>query len=78
VQTWLGPVVLLSQAKIDNAGGEPLRRQKDQVAKLGKKIADAEGEAAKKGVQVKAAAKQLEKLKKDVAKAGKMNKDYCT
>ena len=58
------------QAKIDNAGGEPLRRQKDLVTKLGKKIADAEGEAAKKGVQIKAAAKQLDKLNKDVSKAG--------
>jgi hypothetical protein len=59
-----------TQTKIDNVGGEPLRRARDAVTKLGKKIADTQASAAKKGAQLKAGGKQLEKLKKDAAKAG--------
>jgi hypothetical protein len=58
------------QAKIDNAGGEPLRRAKERVAKLTAKIAESEAGAAKMRAQSKAAAKQLEKLRKDAVKQG--------
>lgn len=40
------------------------------MAKLGKKIADTQASAAKKGAQLKAGGKQLDKLRKDAAKAG--------
>ncbi|GBF90732.1 structural maintenance protein of chromosomes [Raphidocelis subcapitata] len=56
------------QAKIDGAGGEPLRRARDRVAKLSSKIAECEAAAAKMRAQSKAAGKQLEKLRKDSVK----------
>ena len=60
-----------SQAKIDNAGGETLRRAKERVAKLGARIAEAEAAAAKMRAQAKAAGKQLDKLRKDAGKTGR-------
>eukprot|EP00775_Hariotina_reticulata_P001241 gene1241-1581_t len=57
------------QDKVDNAGGEPLRRQKERVVQYQTKQAEAEAAATKKAVQQKAAGKQLDKLKKDLAKS---------
>ncbi|WIA08081.1 hypothetical protein OEZ85_007544 [Tetradesmus obliquus] len=57
------------QDKIDNAGGEPLRKQKERVASLQSKQQEASGAATKKAVQLKAAGKQLDKLKKDLSKS---------
>lgn len=54
---------------IQEAGGEPMKRQRALVAKLQEEIAAAEAEATKKEVQSAAAAKQAEKLAKEVAKA---------
>jgi structural maintenance of chromosome 4 len=58
------------QAKIEQAGGEPLRKARASVGTLTKKIADAEGEGAAKTAQAKAAAKQLVRLQKEGGKAG--------
>ncbi|KAF8072407.1 SMC4 [Scenedesmus sp. PABB004] len=63
------------QDKIDNAGGEPLRRLREKVASLQAKRAEAAAGATKKAVQLKAASKQLDKLRKDIAKsAGEVEK----
>jgi myosin heavy subunit len=59
-----------AQAKIDNAGGEPLRRARERAAKLTAKIAETEAASAKMRANAKAAAKQLEKLRKDAVKQG--------
>ena len=58
------------QSKIEQAGGEPLRKARALVGTLTKRIADAGGDGAAKGVQAKAAAKQLARLRKEAAKAG--------
>jgi structural maintenance of chromosome 4 len=58
------------QAKIDQAGGEPLRKARASVGTLTKKIADAEGDGAAKTAQAKAAAKQLARLKKEQQASG--------
>ena len=60
----------LIQRKIDEAGGDKLKKVKASVARLQKEIADVEQEATKKGVQVKSGLKNLEKLKKDMVKDG--------
>lgn len=60
--------VVLLQAQIDNAGGEKLRSQKRLVAKLSKDIESLEAGVTKKGVQVKANQKQLDKLQKETGK----------
>lgn len=62
------PAAPALQAQIDNAGGERLRAAKRQVAKLSKDIEALEAGVAKKGVQAKAAAKQLDKLRKEAGK----------
>lgn len=58
------------QQQIDNAGGEKLKKQKALVAKLGKALDELEKGSTKKGVQVKSSQKQLDKLRKDIAKQG--------
>jgi len=64
------PISTNQQTKIDNAGGEPLRRAKERVTKLQAKIGECEAAAAKMRAQSKAAVKQLEKLRKDSVKQG--------
>ncbi|GLC75387.1 hypothetical protein PLESTF_001631400 [Pleodorina starrii] len=59
------------QSKIDNAGGEKLRSQKNKVEKTRKKIEETEAEISKKDVQVKSHGKQVEKIKKEQVKQGK-------
>ncbi|KAJ9516738.1 hypothetical protein QJQ45_027143, partial [Haematococcus lacustris] len=51
--------------------GERLKKAKAQVAKAQKEVQEAEGEGAKRGVQLKANTKQADKLRKDVAKEEK-------
>ena len=60
----------LIQSKIDEAGGDKLKKVKGNVSRLMKEICEVEQEATKKGVQVKAGLKNLDKIKKDVAKDG--------
>lgn len=55
-----------------NAGGEKLKKQKALTARLQKEIGEAEAEAARKAVQVKASSKSLEKLRKEGVKDGEM------
>ncbi|CAK0785709.1 hypothetical protein CVIRNUC_008920 [Coccomyxa viridis] len=57
------------EAQMDNAGGSPLKKQKEAVAGLQQAIAAAEEEAAKKKVGSAAALKQLEKLHKEAVKS---------
>lgn len=54
------------------AGGEKLKKQKALTARLQKEIGEAEAEAARKAVQVKASSKSLEKLRKEGVKDGEM------
>lgn len=63
----------LIQKKIDEAGGDKLKKVKSNVSRLQKEISEVEQEATKKGVQVKAGHKNLEKLKKDMAKDGEFS-----
>ncbi|GFH20093.1 structural maintenance of chromosomes protein, partial [Haematococcus lacustris] len=51
--------------------GERLKKAKAQVAKAQKEVQEAEGEGAKRGVQLKANTKQADKLRRDVAKEEK-------
>eukprot|EP00879_Flechtneria_rotunda_P017765 GHRR01018624.1.p2 GENE.GHRR01018624.1~~GHRR01018624.1.p2 ORF type:complete len:423 (+),score=212.45 GHRR01018624.1:1442-2710(+) len=57
------------QDKISNAGGEPLRRQKEKVASLQARQAEASAAATRKTVELKAAGKRLDKLNKEIAKS---------
>jgi structural maintenance of chromosome 4 len=57
------------QDAIENAGGDPLRRQRSVVTKIQSDIAQAEADATKKEVAASAATKQLEKLRKDIQKS---------
>ncbi|GAX79886.1 hypothetical protein CEUSTIGMA_g7326.t1 [Chlamydomonas eustigma] len=56
------------QQQIDGAGGDKLKKQKALSVKLQKDISDAESDYTRKGVQVKANAKSLYKLRKENVK----------
>ncbi|BDA46592.1 Structural maintenance of chromosomes protein 4 [Coccomyxa sp. Obi] len=56
------------EQRIEDAGGPPLKKQRQKVSQLQQDIAAAEEESAKKKVGAATAAKQLEKLAKEAAK----------